>query len=143
MTAATDPGARRRRLRGAAVAVLALALTTTACSSLGRTAVGPVMYESAAKPATHAEADAHAEEGQQAEAAEEGGGHLAIAVTSPSVKGCHRLAGGANLVQNGTLIDMRLYENDDCKGAFTYLGTSLEDRVAPDARPWRSYSFVH
>ncbi|MER7758695.1 hypothetical protein [Streptomyces sp. NPDC097619] len=143
MTAATRSGARRRRLSAAAAAVLALALSTTACSSLGRTAVGPVMYESAAKTSEHATADVHVEEGEQSVAVEEGAGHLVIDDTSPSVKGCHKLVEGAKVVQNGTLIDMRLYPDKACKGPFTYLATTLQDQIAPGAGPWRSYTFVH
>ncbi|MGG8408932.1 hypothetical protein ACM614_21250 [Streptomyces sp. 12297] len=128
MTAPTS-GTRRRRLRGAAAAVLLLALTTTACSA-GRTAVGPVRYAGEVGKPT-----AHDEEG--------GGVHLAIQVSSPSVSGCHRMGKAATVVENLTLIDMRLYELPDCRGKFTYLATTFSDRRAPTARPWRSYSFVH
>ncbi|MET9360843.1 hypothetical protein ABZX93_08025 [Streptomyces sp. NPDC006632] len=109
---------RRRRTRIAAGAVL-LTLATTACSSLGRTAVGTVSYPV--------------------------GRNAAVSLTSPKVTGCHRvLPAGTNEVFNNTLVDMVMYRTPDCTGKdTTYIGSRLTNNVAPQAPPWRSYSFVH
>ncbi|MEU9096238.1 hypothetical protein [Streptomyces sp. NPDC048361] len=109
---------RRRRTRIVAGAVL-LTLATTACSSLGRTAVGTVSYPV--------------------------GPDHAISLTSPKVRGCHRvLPTGTSEVFNNTLVDMIMYRTPDCTGKdTTYIGSRLTNNVAPQAPPWRSYSFVH
>ncbi|MFF4170413.1 hypothetical protein [Streptomyces sp. NPDC001744] len=108
----------RRRLTTATGAVL-LALAVAGCSGLGRSAVGTISYET--------ERDA------------------GVMVTSPSVKGCHRLApSGATGVENGTLVDIVLYKTRDCRGEdSTYLPTSSGDRIVPGTPPWRSYTVVH
>lgn len=106
-----------RRLRIAAGTAL-LTLAVTGCSVLGRTAVGPVTYTSG--DASH------------------------VQVNSPPVRGCHRLAaGGARMVTNLTLVDLKLYPKGDCKGKYTYLGTTLSNETAPGAGPWQSYGIVH
>ncbi|MFH8618075.1 hypothetical protein ACH4E8_23835 [Streptomyces sp. NPDC017979] len=110
--------ARRRRLvggTGAALLVVALA----GCSGLGRTAVGPLDYET--QRAVH------------------------VKVNSPEVTGCHRLGpNGAVSVENGTLVDAIMYPSADCSGGDTvYVATMTSDVIAPGEGPWRSYSFVH
>ncbi|MER5497386.1 MULTISPECIES: hypothetical protein [unclassified Streptomyces] len=109
---------RRRRL-GIAAGTALLTLTVAGCSGLGRTAVGPVIYT------TQRNVD--------------------IAVNSPPVKGCHRLApSGAKAVFNETLIDIILYRTFDCTGpGTTYLATGLSDFNPPSVLPWRSFSTVH
>ncbi|MFJ2439884.1 hypothetical protein ACIOWG_05340 [Streptomyces sp. NPDC087658] len=107
-----------RRL-GAAAGAAVLVLAVAGCSGLGRTAVGTIAYDT----------------GEKRE----------IQATSPSVKGCHRLAsGGAVKVTNRTTVDLVLYPTHDCTGRnSTYLGTTLSDVIAPGAGPWRSYTTVH
>lgn len=107
-----------RRIGTAAGAAL-LTVACAGCSGLGRTAVGTLSYE------TEHEA--------------------VITVTSPSVKGCHRLAPhGVTRVENRTLNDILLYRTQDCRGETPiYLATTLSDSIAPDTLPWRSYSVVH
>ncbi|MER6100902.1 hypothetical protein ABT115_00805 [Streptomyces sp. NPDC001832] len=109
---------RRCRL-GIAAGTALLTLTVAGCSSLGRTAVGPVSYTT--------ERDA------------------VIMVNSPSVRGCHRLdPAGAKEVSNGTLIDIILYHTPDCTGpGTTYLATTFSDVKGVSALPWRSFSTVH
>ncbi|WP_282691705.1 hypothetical protein [Streptomyces sp. CC208A] len=107
----------RRRLTTASGAVL-LTLTVAGCSGLGRTAVGPVAYETR--------------------------GDAVVRVTSPPVKGCHRLPLGAKRVENGTLVDLILYRTRDCKGEEPiYLPTNTADSIVPGTLPWRSYTIVH
>jgi len=112
------PDPRRRRTAMAAGAVL-LTLATAACSELDRTAVGVVSYST--------------------------GAEQAVTVTSPNVKGCHRLAPtGATYVDNDTLVDMVMYPARDCTGKpTTYIGSRHANNVAPKTAPWRSYTFVH
>ncbi|MFG3285941.1 hypothetical protein [Streptomyces sp. NPDC048111] len=109
---------RRRRAKIAAGAAL-LIVATTACSALGRTAVGTIAYPI--------------------------GPETAITLTSPKVTGCHRLPpSGATEVRNNTLVDMVMYRTPDCTGKDSiYLGSRLTNNIAPNTRPWRSYSFVH
>ncbi|MFE0698629.1 hypothetical protein [Streptomyces sp. NPDC058872] len=108
----------RRRLTTATGAVL-LTLAVAGCSGLGRTAVGTLAYETERE--------------------------LAVVVTSPSVKGCHRLApSGVTKVENNTLVDIVLYPTRDCQGKESiYVPTKTSNRVAPGALPWRSYSVIH
>ncbi|MER5891134.1 hypothetical protein ABT160_45610 [Streptomyces sp. NPDC001941] len=110
---------RRHRRLGIAAGAALLTLAVAGCSGLGRTAVGPVTYET--------EKDA------------------VVSVMSPPVKGCHRLgATGAKKVENGTLVDLVLYRTPDCRGGdTTYLATRLFDEIVPGTEPWRSYSVVH
>ncbi|MER0445009.1 hypothetical protein ABR738_10585 [Streptomyces sp. Edi4] len=112
------PSRRRRRTRIVTGAVL-LALATTACSSLGRTAVGTISYTA--------------------------GSDRSTTLTSPKVRGCHRLPpAGTKQVLNNTLVDMVMYRTPDCTGKdTTYIGSRLTDNAAPRAAAWRSYSFVH
>ncbi|MFJ3901886.1 hypothetical protein [Streptomyces sp. NPDC090025] len=107
-----------RRLAIATGASL-LALSVAGCSGLGRSAVGVLSYET--------------------------GHEVAVAVTSPSVKGCHKLApAGATKVENGTLVDVVLYRTRDCRGEEpTYLPSKTSNQIAPEALPWRSYTVVH
>ncbi|MEU3501871.1 hypothetical protein ABZ726_14225 [Streptomyces hundungensis] len=109
---------RRRRTRIAGGAML-LILATTACSSLGRTAVGTISYTI--------------------------GPETSVKLTSPKVRGCHRLPpAGTTEVYNNTLVDMVMYRTPNCTGKdTTYLGSRLANNTAPRAAPWRSYSFVH
>ncbi|MER7912305.1 hypothetical protein ACFUGD_03210 [Streptomyces sp. NPDC057217] len=108
----------RRRLTTATGAVL-LTLAVAGCSGLGRTAVGTIEYET--------------------------GRDVGVMVTSPSVKGCHRLApAGATSVENNTLVDIVLYPTPDCRGEeSTYLPASTGEHIVPDTPPWRSYSVIH
>ncbi|MGW2019785.1 hypothetical protein [Streptomyces sp. NPDC001927] len=107
-----------RRLGTAAGTVL-LTLAVAGCSGLGRTAVGPVTYETERE--------------------------VVISVTSPSVKGCHRFLApsGVTAIENGTLIDVKAYRNGTCQGDYIYIATNTSNRIASDSLPWRSYSFVH
>jgi hypothetical protein len=106
-----------RRLTIATGAAL-LSLAVAGCSGLGRTMVGTVSHET--------------EHGAE------------VTVTSPGVRGCHRLApGGATLVRNATLVDMRLFRTRDCRGPYTYVPTRTADQIAPNTLPWRSYNVVH
>ncbi|MET9349871.1 hypothetical protein [Streptomyces termitum] len=108
----------RRRLTTATGAVL-LTLTVAGCSGLGRTAVGPVTYETAV-------------------------GEKVVRVLSPPVKGCHRLPAGAVRIENGTLVDLVLYRTPHCRGENTiYLPTNSADSIATGSLPWRSYTIVH
>ncbi|MFJ8078566.1 hypothetical protein ACIQ7Q_32710 [Streptomyces sp. NPDC096176] len=109
---------RYRRPAIAAGAAL-LAVAAAGCSGLGRTAVGTLTYE---------------------------GGHAHhTTVTSPLVTGCHRFGGeGAVAIENNTAVDVTVYPTDDCSGKESiYVPSTLSDVVAPDAGPWRSYSFIH
>ncbi|KQX53476.1 MULTISPECIES: hypothetical protein [unclassified Streptomyces] len=108
----------RRRLTTATGAVL-LTLTVAGCSGLGRTAVGPLSYETQRE--------------------------LLVSVTSPLVQGCHRLApSGATRVVNDTLVDVVMYRTRDCKGENSiYVPTNSSNRIAPGTLPWRSYSIIH
>ncbi|MFF5936196.1 hypothetical protein [Streptomyces sp. NPDC012508] len=106
-----------RRL-GTAAGTALLTLGVAGCSGLGRTAVGPVIYET--------------------------GREVVVSVTSPLVTGCHRLApSGATSIENETLIDLKAYTNRNCQGDSIYVATNTSNRIAPDTLPWRSYSFVH
>ncbi|MEU9604134.1 hypothetical protein [Streptomyces sp. NPDC048057] len=107
---------RRRLVGGTGTALLVVALA--GCSGLGRTAVGPMDYET--------ERSVH------------------VKVNSPVVTGCHRLGpNGAVSVENGTLVDVLMYPSADCSGASIYVATMTSDVIAPGTGPWRSYSFVH
>ncbi|MEV4938516.1 hypothetical protein [Streptomyces zaomyceticus] len=109
----------RRRLTTAAGAVL-LTFAVAGCSSLGRSMVGTLSYETERE--------------------------VVVTVTSPSVNGCHRLLApsGVHRVENNTLVDVRLYPTPDCKGEHNiYLPMNTSYRVAPGALPWRSYSVIH
>lgn len=108
----------RRRLTIATGAAL-LTLGATGCSGLGRSMVGTLSYET--------------------------GRDLVVTVTSPSVKGCHRLApSGATKVENNTLVDIQLYRTRDCRGEKPiYVATNTGDEIAPGTLPWRSYSVIH
>ncbi|WP_225800687.1 hypothetical protein [Streptomyces sp. NK15101] len=108
----------RRRLTTATGAVL-LTLAVAGCSGLGRSAVGTITYET--------ERD------------------LVVTVTSPSVKGCHRLApSGVTKVENNSLNDIVMYRTRDCQGGNSiYVPSNSGDKIAPDTLPWRSYSVVH
>ncbi|MCM2392555.1 hypothetical protein [Streptomyces albipurpureus] len=107
-----------RRLASAAGAAL-LTLTVAGCSGLGRTAVGPVSYDTAQ--------DRHA------------------TIHSPLVRGCHKLASaGAVSVENGSLVDIVLYPTANCSGGDTiYVATMSSDVIAPGAAPWRSFRLIH
>jgi hypothetical protein len=107
-----------RRFAGAAGAAI-LTAALAGCSGLGRTAVGPVSYDTS--KADH------------------------VTVMSPLVRGCHRLAAsGAVSVSNGSLVDIIMYPTADCSGSSSiYVPTMTSDVVAPGAGPWRSYSLVH
>jgi hypothetical protein len=112
---------RRRRLTVAAGTVL-LTLATLAvsgCSGLGRTAVGPLTYETTQK--------------------------RRLQVVRLPVGGCHRLASpGAVSVTNRTLVDVVMYPTLDCSGRkTTYVATTLSGRIAPGELPWRSYTVIH
>ncbi|MFF0424372.1 hypothetical protein [Streptomyces sp. NPDC004520] len=108
----------RRRLTTATGAVL-LTLAVAGCSGLGRSAVGTITYETQRD--------------------------LLVTVTSPSVKGCHRLApSGVTKVENNSLTDIVMYRTRDCTGGNSiYVATKTGNRIAPDTLPWRSYSVVH
>lgn len=108
----------RRRLTTATGAVL-LTLAVAGCSGLGRSAVGTISYETERE--------------------------LVVTVTSPSVKGCHRLApSGVTKVENNSLLDIVMYRTRDCRGENSiYVPTKSGNRIAPDTLPWRSYSIVH
>lgn len=107
-----------RRLTIATGAAL-LTLAVTGCSGLGRSMVGTLEYET--------------------------GRELAVTVTSPSVKGCHRLApSGVTKIVNNTLVDIQLYRTRDCRGEKpTYVASSSGNEIAPGTLPWRSYSVIH
>ncbi|MEV5970748.1 hypothetical protein [Streptomyces sp. NPDC051921] len=107
-----------RRLTIASGAVL-LSLAVAGCSGLGRTAVGTISYET--------------------------GRELVVTVTSPSVKGCHRLAPtGVTRVENHSLLDIQMYRTRDCRGKDPiYVATNTSDQIAPGTLPWRSYSIIH
>ncbi|MFJ4919153.1 hypothetical protein [Streptomyces sp. NPDC088725] len=109
---------RRRRL-GIAAATALLPLAVAGCSGLGRTAGGPLTYET---PQKH---------------------HMQV--TRIPVGGCHKLSGpGAAEVTNLTLVDVILYQTPDCTGSdTTYLATTLSDHPAPGQKPWHSYTVVH
>ncbi|MFE0423397.1 hypothetical protein [Streptomyces sp. NPDC058953] len=111
--------ANRGRRYAAAVGAGLLVVVLGGCSGLGRTAVGPVFYDTEKKD------------------------H--VQVNSPPVKGCHRFgAQGAVSVHNNTLVDLLAYPTDDCSGdGSIYVVTMTSDVVAPGAGPWKSYSFVH
>ncbi|MEU0401272.1 hypothetical protein ABZ318_13675 [Streptomyces sp. NPDC006197] len=108
----------RRRLTTATGAVL-LTLAVAGCSGLGRSAVGTIKYET--------ERD------------------LVVTVTSPSVKGCHRLApSGITKIENNTLVDIVMYPTRDCRGKVsTYVPSRTGNRIVPDTLPWRSYRVIH
>ncbi|MFI8516387.1 hypothetical protein ACIGEZ_00940 [Streptomyces sp. NPDC085481] len=107
-----------RRLSIATGAAL-LSLAVVGCSGLGRTAVGTVDYET--------------------------GHEIGVRVTSPSVKGCHRLAPtGVTRIENNTLVDLVLYRTRDCTGKeSTYLPSNTGNEIVPGTLPWRSYSVIH
>ncbi|MEU8530219.1 MULTISPECIES: hypothetical protein [Streptomyces] len=108
-----------RRLGIAAAAVL-LSLAATGCSSLGRTAVGTLTYETERE--------------------------FVITQTSPSVNGCHRLLApsGVPRIENRTLNDIILYRTRNCQGKDPiYVATNTSDSIAPGSLPWRSYTVVH
>jgi hypothetical protein len=109
---------RRRRL-GIAAGTALLTLGAAGCSVLGRTAVGPVTYETPQKRLHQ--------------------------VTVLPVRGCHRFkAPGAVQVSNGTMVDLVMFPASDCSGGgTTYISTTLSDRIAPGAAPWRSYIAIH
>ncbi|MFB7516163.1 hypothetical protein [Streptomyces sp. NPDC056144] len=108
----------RRRLTTATGAVL-LTIAVAGCSGLGRSAVGTLSYETERE--------------------------FAVTVTSPSVKGCHRMApSGVTKVVNETLVDVVLYRTLNCKGEnSTYLPSNSSNEIVPDTLPWRSYSVIH
>ncbi|MEU9994911.1 hypothetical protein ACGFYP_25485 [Streptomyces sp. NPDC048370] len=107
-----------RRLGTAAGAAL-LTLAVAGCSGLGRSAVGTISYETERE--------------------------VVITVTSPSVKGCHRLApSGVTKVENRSLVDLRMFRTPDCKGKENiYVPSRSGNTIAPDTLPWRSYNIVH
>ncbi|MFD7440296.1 hypothetical protein [Streptomyces sp. NPDC059909] len=107
------------RRPGIAAGAVILTLAVAGCSGLGRTAVGPVIYETQAKKV--------------------------VKVLNPGVNGCHRLApSGAHRVENATMIDMIMYTTPNCTGSQSaYIPTTLFDNIAPGTPPWRSYTFVH
>ncbi|MFI8964680.1 hypothetical protein ACIGO8_21495 [Streptomyces sp. NPDC053493] len=107
-----------RRLATATGAAL-LAFAVAGCSGLGRSAVGTLSYET--------------------------GRELVVTVTSPSVKGCHRLApSGATRVENNTLVDIRLYRTPNCGGKqHIYLPSKTGNEIVPGTLPWRSYNVIH
>jgi hypothetical protein len=108
----------RRRLTTATGAVL-LTLAVAGCSGLGRSAVGTISSETQRE--------------------------LLVTVTSPSVKGCHRLPpSGVNKVHNNSLNDLVMYRTRDCQGQNSiYVPSNSANWIAPDTLPWRSYSVVH
>ncbi|MCX5225540.1 hypothetical protein ABZY16_25480 [Streptomyces sp. NPDC006553] len=109
----------RRRLTTATGAVL-LTFAVAGCSSLGRTMVGTLSYETERE--------------------------VVVTVTSPSVNGCHRLLAprGVTRVENNTLVDIRLFPTRNCTGQHNiYLATNTSNQIAPGALPWRSYSVIH
>ncbi|GAA3396817.1 hypothetical protein [Streptomyces roseoviridis] len=124
-----------RRLTIATGAVL-LSLAVAGCSDLGRSAVGTITYETGHGPGQEPGHESREEPGVEA---------AAELVTSPSVKGCHKLAGeGAHKVENGTLVDIRLYPTPDCRGReFTYLPSNSGDQIVPGGPVWRSYDVIH
>ncbi|MFF8605291.1 hypothetical protein ACF06X_05095 [Streptomyces sp. NPDC015346] len=106
-----------RRLGTAAGAVL-LTLSVAGCSDLGRTAVGTITFET--------------------------GHENEVLVTSPSVKGCHKLApAGATKIENDTLVDILMYTSENCRGASIYVPTKSGNEIVPGTPPWRSYRVVH
>ncbi|MFF3323418.1 hypothetical protein [Streptomyces sp. NPDC002889] len=107
----------RRPAVAAGAALLALAIT--GCSGLGRTAVGPLTFETGRKH------------------------HVTL--NSPPVGGCDSPGpDGAVAVENETEVDVILYPTADCSGDESiYVPSGMSDVVAPGAGPWRSYSFVH
>ncbi|MER8230401.1 hypothetical protein [Streptomyces sp. NPDC094049] len=109
---------RRRRLTTATGAVL-LALAVAGCSGLGRTAVGTLSYETQRQ--------------------------VSLRVTSPPVKGCHRLApSGVTHIRNDTLVDFVMYTTRDCRGKHSvYVPTSSSNLTPPGTLPWRSYRIIH
>ncbi|MEU5217824.1 hypothetical protein AB0G79_16715 [Streptomyces sp. NPDC020807] len=108
---------RRRLTTATGVALLTFAVA--GCSGLGRSAVGTISYETERR--------------------------LAVTVTSPSVKGCHRMApSGVTRVANESLVDIVLYRTRDCRGEnSTYLPSNSSNEIVPDTLPWRSYSVIH
>jgi hypothetical protein len=109
---------RRRRL-GIAAGTALLTLGVASCSAIGRTAVGPVTYETPQKRQHQ--------------------------VTLLPVRGCHRFkAPGAVKVNNLTLVDLVMFPTPDCTGNdTTYIPTTLSNQIGPGARPWRSYITIH
>ncbi|MGW6566154.1 hypothetical protein [Streptomyces sp. NPDC054975] len=108
-----------RRLGTAAGAAL-LTFAVAGCSGLGRSAVGTISYETERE--------------------------VVITVTSPSVRGCHRLLApaGVTKIENRSLVDLRVFRTGDCKGKeYTYVATNSGDTIAPNSLPWRSYNIVH
>ncbi|MBT2444908.1 hypothetical protein J7E93_33395 [Streptomyces sp. ISL-36] len=107
-----------RRLGTAAGAAL-LTLAVAGCSGLGRTAVGTITYE------TEHETE--------------------VSVTSPSVKGCHKLAtAGATKVENGTLVDIVMYPSENCRGdGSIYIPANSGNEIVPGTPRWRSYRVIH
>ncbi|MBD0710514.1 MULTISPECIES: hypothetical protein [unclassified Streptomyces] len=108
----------RRRLTTATGAVL-LTFAVAGCSGLGRTAVGTLQYETPRD--------------------------VKLQVTSPLVRGCHRLApSGVWRIENNTLVDIVIYPTRDCRGEQSiYIPTNSSDQIAPGALPWRSYRIIH
>ncbi|MER7948430.1 hypothetical protein ABTY59_13690 [Streptomyces sp. NPDC096079] len=108
----------RRRLTTATGAVL-LTLAVAGCSGLGRTAVGTIKSETQHR--------------------------FVVTVTSPLVKGCHRLPpSGVTRVENNALTDIIMYRTRNCDGPNSiYVPTNSANWIAPDTLPWRSYSVVH
>ncbi|MFF5972700.1 hypothetical protein ACFY7C_14395 [Streptomyces sp. NPDC012769] len=131
-----------RRLTIATGAAL-LSLAVAGCSGLGRSAVGTISYETGQGSGQEAGHEA----GQEAEpeAAHTADPAAAVLVTSPTVRGCHKLSPeGASRVENSTLVDMRLYVTPDCRGGeYSYLPTNSGNEIVPGTPPWRSYNFVH
>lgn len=106
-----------RRL-GTAAGTAFLTLAVAGCSGLGRTAVGTISYETQRE--------------------------IAVTVTSPLVKGCHRLApSGATRIENRSLVDLRMFRNRDCRGDYIYIPVNSSNNIAPNTLPWRSYNMVH
>ncbi|MCX4782427.1 hypothetical protein [Streptomyces sp. NBC_01264] len=102
----------------------ALLLTATACSGLGRSTVGMLEFRGHDSP-------------------------VEVSYSNTSVKGCHRIAlpEGATHVENNTLVDVVLYQTEDCRkldrGDGTYVATTLSNVTAPEALPWRSFTVIH
>ncbi|WP_328539364.1 hypothetical protein [Streptomyces sp. NBC_00344] len=107
-----------RRL-GVIAGALILPFAVAGCSGLGRSAVGTISYVTPTD--------------------------RVVTVSNPGVTRCHPLLrGGAKAVANHTMIDMVLYPGRGCTGTpSSYNATTLNARVTPPLRTWRSYSLVH
>lgn len=102
----------------------ALLLTATACSGLGRSTVGMLQFRGHDSP-------------------------VELSYSNTLVRGCHKIAipKGATHVENNTLVDIVLYQTEDCrkvdKADGTYVATTLSNVTAPEGLPWRSFSVIH